>query len=190
MTPAAGEVTAALEAVDVTRSYRLEGVVVEALRGVSLRIDAGEVFGLAGLLGSGRTELARLLFGADRADSGEVRVDGRVVSLRNLRSAIAAGIAFGGLATVRGRRVLQRLEHQVRVDRRGAVADQGREVMHLARLARLEHEARLQARALAYEVVVDGGDGEQGRDGGALRAHAVQLHLDRGQSADRAGTDG
>ncbi|GGM93517.1 sugar ABC transporter ATP-binding protein [Terrabacter tumescens] len=59
-----------------------------------LRIAAGEVVGLAGLLGSGRTELARLLFGADRADSGEVRVDGRVVSLRTPRSAIASGIAF------------------------------------------------------------------------------------------------
>ena len=59
-----------------------------------LRIAAGEVVGLAGLLGSGRTELARLLFGADRADSGEVRVDGRAISLRSPRSAISAGIAF------------------------------------------------------------------------------------------------
>jgi simple sugar transport system ATP-binding protein len=59
-----------------------------------LRIGAGEVIGLAGLLGSGRTELARLLFGADRADSGEVRVGGRTVHLRTPRSAISAGIAF------------------------------------------------------------------------------------------------
>ncbi|MFM6850804.1 MAG: sugar ABC transporter ATP-binding protein [Terrabacter sp.] len=59
-----------------------------------LRIGAGEVIGLAGLLGSGRTELARLLFGADRADSGEVRVSGRPVALRTPRSAISAGIAF------------------------------------------------------------------------------------------------
>ena len=42
-----------------------------------LDVHAGEVVGLAGLLGSGRTELARLLFGADRADRGEVAVDGR-----------------------------------------------------------------------------------------------------------------
>jgi simple sugar transport system ATP-binding protein len=59
-----------------------------------LRINAGEVIGLAGLLGSGRTELARLLFGADRADSGEVRVDGKAVTLRTPRAAISAGIAF------------------------------------------------------------------------------------------------
>ena len=59
-----------------------------------LTIRAGEVVGLAGLLGSGRTELARLLFGADRADSGTLRVGGREVSLRTPRAAIASGIAF------------------------------------------------------------------------------------------------
>lgn len=59
-----------------------------------LRINRGEVVGLAGLLGSGRTELARLLFGADRPDSGQVTVDGRALHLRGPRAAIAAGIAF------------------------------------------------------------------------------------------------
>ncbi|EHR61868.1 sugar ABC transporter ATP-binding protein [Saccharomonospora cyanea] len=59
-----------------------------------LEIRAGEVVGLAGLLGSGRTELARLLFGADRADSGRVEIDGKPVSLRNPRVAIAKGIGF------------------------------------------------------------------------------------------------
>ncbi|PZG02645.1 sugar ABC transporter ATP-binding protein [Micromonospora deserti] len=59
-----------------------------------LQINRGEVVGLAGLLGSGRTEIARLLFGADRADSGEVTVDGKVVQLRSPRAAIASGIAF------------------------------------------------------------------------------------------------
>ncbi|XTZ14214.1 sugar ABC transporter ATP-binding protein [Micromonospora echinospora] len=60
----------------------------------SLRIHAGEVVGLAGLLGSGRTEVARLLFGADRADHGRVRVDGEAVSLRNPVQAIDRGIGF------------------------------------------------------------------------------------------------
>ncbi|HEY0697087.1 MAG TPA: sugar ABC transporter ATP-binding protein [Micromonospora sp.] len=59
-----------------------------------LHVNRGEVVGLAGLLGSGRTEVARLLFGADRPDSGEVTVDGKAVHLRNPRAAIAAGIAF------------------------------------------------------------------------------------------------
>ncbi|MBB6576423.1 ribose transport system ATP-binding protein [Comamonas odontotermitis] len=44
------------------------------VRGVSLDLYAGEIMGLAGLVGSGRTELARLLFGADRADAGEITV--------------------------------------------------------------------------------------------------------------------
>jgi simple sugar transport system ATP-binding protein len=52
------------------------------------------VVGLAGLLGSGRTELARLLFGADHADSGSVSVDGRPVRLRSPLAAIAERIAF------------------------------------------------------------------------------------------------
>lgn len=59
-----------------------------------LRIERGEVIGVAGLLGSGRTELARLLFGADRADAGDLRVAGKPVHLRSPRAAIARGIAF------------------------------------------------------------------------------------------------
>ena len=65
-----------------------------AIEPFDLDVYAGEVVGLAGLLGSGRTELARLLFGADRADQGEISIDGRTVHLRSPRSAIARGIAF------------------------------------------------------------------------------------------------
>ncbi|MEQ0560102.1 sugar ABC transporter ATP-binding protein [Amycolatopsis sp. NEAU-NG30] len=60
----------------------------------SLDIHAGEVVGLAGLLGSGRTELARLLFGADHADSGTVKVDGETTSLRTPRAGLDHKIAF------------------------------------------------------------------------------------------------
>ncbi|NUR58633.1 MAG: sugar ABC transporter ATP-binding protein [Catenulispora sp.] len=59
-----------------------------------LEVRAGEVLGLAGLLGSGRTELARLLFGADQADSGTLTVDGEAVTLRSPADAIERGIAF------------------------------------------------------------------------------------------------
>ncbi|WP_225847726.1 sugar ABC transporter ATP-binding protein [Streptomyces sp. HPF1205] len=59
-----------------------------------LEIRAGEVLGLAGLLGSGRTELARLLFGADTSDGGRVDIGGRQVSLRAPNDAIDRGIAF------------------------------------------------------------------------------------------------
>ncbi|MFI7078858.1 MULTISPECIES: sugar ABC transporter ATP-binding protein [unclassified Micromonospora] len=60
----------------------------------SLTIHAGEVVGLAGLLGSGRTEVARLLFGADRADRGQVAVSGDATGLRNPVQAIDHGIGF------------------------------------------------------------------------------------------------
>ena len=58
-----------------------------------LAIRRGEVLGLAGLLGSGRTEAARLLFAADRADSGEMRVEG-TGKIASPREAIRSGIAF------------------------------------------------------------------------------------------------
>ncbi|MGW9479337.1 sugar ABC transporter ATP-binding protein [Saccharomonospora azurea] len=65
-----------------------------AIEPFDLEIRAGEVVGVAGLLGSGRTELARLLFGADRADTGHVELDRRRVTLRSPRAAIAHGIGF------------------------------------------------------------------------------------------------
>ncbi|MBQ0851941.1 sugar ABC transporter ATP-binding protein [Streptomyces sp. BH-SS-21] len=59
-----------------------------------LEIKKGEVVGLAGLLGSGRTELARLLFGADQPDTGKVAIGGKQVSMSAPNDAIAAGVAF------------------------------------------------------------------------------------------------
>ncbi|MFI0724424.1 sugar ABC transporter ATP-binding protein [Streptomyces sp. NPDC021224] len=59
-----------------------------------LEIRAGEVLGLAGLLGSGRTELARLLFGADTPDGGRVHIGGKPVALKEPNDAIGRGIAF------------------------------------------------------------------------------------------------
>jgi simple sugar transport system ATP-binding protein len=64
------------------------------LQPVDLEVKRGEVLGLAGLLGSGRTETARLLFGADKADSGSVEVEGRAHSFATPRDAIAQGIGF------------------------------------------------------------------------------------------------
>ena len=59
-----------------------------------LEIRAGEVVGLAGLLGSGRTETARLLFGIDRADAGQVDIDRQSVTLSSPRTAIAHRFGF------------------------------------------------------------------------------------------------
>jgi len=59
-----------------------------------LEVRQGEVIGVAGLLGSGRTETAELLFGVERADSGEARVEDRAVALTTPRAAVAAGFGF------------------------------------------------------------------------------------------------
>jgi len=64
------------------------------LRDVSIKVRAGEIVGLAGLQGSGRTELARAIFGADPIDSGEVLIDGKPVKFRHPRQAVKAGIGF------------------------------------------------------------------------------------------------
>ena len=65
-----------------------------AIEPFDLDLYAGEVVGLAGLLGSGRTELARLLTGADRPDHGQTRMGDAVVHLRTPRSALAHKIAY------------------------------------------------------------------------------------------------
>ena len=64
------------------------------MRHATLHVRAGEILGLAGLVGSGRTELARTLFGLTPADAGEIVVSGRPVRINSPADAIAAGIAY------------------------------------------------------------------------------------------------
>ena len=64
------------------------------LHGIDLEVRHGEIVGLAGLVGAGRTELARAVFGADRIDAGEVLVEGVQVPSGSPRRAIAAGIGL------------------------------------------------------------------------------------------------
>ncbi len=61
---------------------------------VSFEVRRGEVLALTGLVGAGRTETARLIFGADRRDAGTIALDGRTLRLRSPRDAIAAGICL------------------------------------------------------------------------------------------------
>ncbi|MGJ5206398.1 sugar ABC transporter ATP-binding protein [Bradyrhizobium sp. HKCCYLR20261] len=61
---------------------------------IDLTIRAGEIVGLIGLIGAGRTELAHTLFGMTRAETGTLRIAGQPISLRSNRDAIAAGVAY------------------------------------------------------------------------------------------------
>jgi ABC-type sugar transport system ATPase subunit len=61
---------------------------------VSLSVRSGEILGVAGLMGSGRTELARAIFGADPSDSGTVRVAGKAIAAGGPSRSIAAGLGF------------------------------------------------------------------------------------------------
>jgi ribose transport system ATP-binding protein len=75
-----------LRAVNLTRGRKLNQVSVDAAE--------GEIVGVAGLLGSGRTETARAIFGADKIESGEIYLDGKPLRVRSPRDAIKSGLAF------------------------------------------------------------------------------------------------
>jgi ribose transport system ATP-binding protein len=64
------------------------------LKNVSLRLGRGEIVGIAGLMGSGRSEFARAVFGLDRYHRGAVRVGGKELTTGNVRARLAAGVAF------------------------------------------------------------------------------------------------
>ncbi|PVE25143.1 D-xylose ABC transporter ATP-binding protein [Microvirga sp. KLBC 81] len=65
-----------------------------AIRDVSFSLRKGEILGFAGLMGAGRTEVARAIFGADPLDSGEIIVRGRPVKIRSPRDAVRLGIGY------------------------------------------------------------------------------------------------
>ncbi|MDR3404025.1 MAG: sugar ABC transporter ATP-binding protein [Chthoniobacter sp.] len=70
------------------------GCSLSGVRGIDLEVRAGEVLGLAGLVGAGRTELAQILFGLTPADAGEIKLGGQSVRITDPRSAVAQGIAY------------------------------------------------------------------------------------------------
>ncbi len=65
-----------------------------AVRGVDFTLRRGEVLGFAGLVGAGRSELVRLIFGADRAQAGTMTLDGLIFAPRSPRDAVSAGIGL------------------------------------------------------------------------------------------------
>ena len=65
-----------------------------AFRDVSFTVARGEILGVTGLLGSGRTEIAEAIFGVRPAASGTIRIDGEPVTVRRIQDAVAAGIGY------------------------------------------------------------------------------------------------
>jgi ribose transport system ATP-binding protein len=73
----------------------VEGLYTEnGVNGVSVTVNEGEVLGLGGMVGSGRTEIARALFGVDRPTGGTIKLNGRPVRFTSPEQAIAAGVAL------------------------------------------------------------------------------------------------
>lgn len=64
------------------------------LKDISFSVKEGEIFGLGGLLGAGRTEIARLIFGADKLESGQILIDGKETRIGSPKEAVEHGIAY------------------------------------------------------------------------------------------------
>jgi len=74
---------------------KVESLVVGGrVNGVSFELFKGEILGLAGLMGSGRTELVRALFGLDKKEKGHISINGEIKSIKNPRDAMKVGMAF------------------------------------------------------------------------------------------------
>lgn len=80
----------------LVRGLRTEGVAQRGtiLHGIDLEVRAGEILGIAGLVGAGRTEFSRAIFGADPHAAGTIEVDGVPINVRSPRDAIRAGIGL------------------------------------------------------------------------------------------------
>ncbi len=79
---------------EVVLSLKNLGCAAGGVKNVSLEVHAGEVVGMAGLVGAGRTELARVLFGITPADSGEIILNGGRIRISSPQEAVAHGIAY------------------------------------------------------------------------------------------------
>lgn len=78
-----------------TPIFEASGIQVgNRVNNVSFKLYPGEILGLAGLMGSGRTELVRAIFGLDKKDGGALKIDGKDVVIKNPRDAIAHGFAL------------------------------------------------------------------------------------------------
>jgi ABC-type sugar transport system ATPase subunit len=134
------------------------------LEDISLSLRAGEIVGVAGLVGSGRTELVRALIGVDRTDGGDVRLDGKPVRLRGPRQAARHGIVMlpedrkqQGLVMIRPVRENLTLPSLNDLARAGFVSRRSEE----ARTRELAREFDIRARSLDAPVVTLSGGNQQ-----------------------------
>lgn len=149
----------------LTRGGGRQGTV---FRDVGFEVRAGEVVGLAGLVGAGRTEVARALFGVDRYDAGSVEVDGKALPPGDVRAAMRAGVGLvpedrkgQGLlldASLRDNLTLARLERDTRgglVDRRGQRRAAAEVAARLkVRMSGLEQSARTLSGGNQQKIVI------------------------------------
>jgi rhamnose transport system ATP-binding protein len=83
-----------IELGDIVLDVKGLGCHASGVRDATLSVRAGEILGLAGLVGAGRTELARILFGLTPADSGTIQLGGETVTISSPARAVALGIAY------------------------------------------------------------------------------------------------
>ncbi len=83
--------TASIGSVRLDVSHLTRG---QAVRDVSFGVRSGEILALTGLVGAGRTETVRLIFGADARDAGDIRLDGKSIAISSPRDAMSAGIGL------------------------------------------------------------------------------------------------
>ncbi len=136
----------------------------DVVNGVSFQLRRGEILGLGGLVGAGRTETARALFGADPIEGGEILINGKKVNIRSPRDAIAMGI---GLITedrktqglILGMRIDENISYTV-LDRLSAGGFlQFQEINRMC--ANLKDELRIKATSLAQKVGTLSGGNQQ-----------------------------
>jgi len=73
---------------------KVDGLTSKDVDNVSFELRKGEILGFAGLMGAGRTEVARLIFGADKKDSGDIYINGKKADIRSPRDAVRNGIGY------------------------------------------------------------------------------------------------
>src|SRR5918992_496140 len=137
------------------------GVTTPVLKGIDLEVRAGEIVGLAGLQGSGRTELARALFGADPLQSGTVEVDGKGPG-RGPRAGIAAGMGFiTEDRKLEGLALAQTIRDNTLLALRSIGGRQRRRLPNTVSVQELAQSVELRARSLEQEARFLSGGNQQ-----------------------------